>query len=271
MSKDTFYFSHDYNTRSDDKIKRLIRKHGMVGYGVFWAIIEDLYNNANAMRLDCDGIAYDLRSNSELINSVINDFDLFVINDGNFGSIGVENRLSERNEKSKSARKSAVKRWEKVKQDANAMRTQCERNAIKERKGKEIKGNENIIPDWALGFKNYDPKLIYPFENEKFSTAWDLWIKYRSEKKLTPYKEIGHQAVLKKISRISGGDINIALSIIIQSIENNWAGIFEIKNSQNGRKQNYDDKVAEYLSRNDDRPKDSCGNPVEKGHSIFQL
>ena len=79
MPKDTFYFSHDYNARNDEKIKMLIRKHGMVGYGVFWAIVEDLYNNANALRTDYDGIAYDLRLHSDIVKSVVNDFDLFEI------------------------------------------------------------------------------------------------------------------------------------------------------------------------------------------------
>jgi hypothetical protein len=139
MPKDTFYFSHDYNVRNDEKIKRLIRKHGMQGYGVFWAIIEDLYNNANALRTDYDGIAYDLRSDSEIVASVINDFDLFVFNGDFFGSNSVQERLDQRNSKSESARKSASYRWE----NANALQTQSEGNAKKERKGKEIKGKES--------------------------------------------------------------------------------------------------------------------------------
>ena len=61
MSKETFYFSHDYNARNDIKIKRLIVAHGYEGYGIFWALIEDLYQNANALPLDFDCIAYDLR------------------------------------------------------------------------------------------------------------------------------------------------------------------------------------------------------------------
>ena len=77
MAKDTFYFSHDYNSRSDEKIKLLIRKHGIEGYGIFWAIVEDLYNNANALRLDSDGISFDLRVDKNVIDSILNDFDLF--------------------------------------------------------------------------------------------------------------------------------------------------------------------------------------------------
>ena len=143
MSKDTFYFSHDYNSRNDEKIKKLIRKHGMQGYGIFWAIVEELYNNANALHLDYDGIAFDLRTESEIIKSVLHDFDLFVFNGDNFGSLSVQNRINNRQDKSQKARDSAYSRWNKNKIDANAVQTQSDSNAIKERKGKEIKGKES--------------------------------------------------------------------------------------------------------------------------------
>lgn len=111
MAKDTFYFSHDYNTRNDEKIKFLIRKHGMEGYGIFWAIIEDLYNNANSLKSDYDGIAYDLRVQSDTVKSIINDYDLFVFDGDCFGSLSVQNRIEERDSKSLKARKSALKKW----------------------------------------------------------------------------------------------------------------------------------------------------------------
>ena len=139
MAKDTFYFSHDYNSRADEKIKLLIRKHGILGYGIFWAIVEDLYNNANALRMDSDGIAFDLRVDKNIVESILNDFDLFVMKDDFFGSLSVERRLNDRNLKSLKARESANSRWSKAKEDANALRAQCDGNAIKERKGKEIK------------------------------------------------------------------------------------------------------------------------------------
>jgi hypothetical protein len=97
MTKDTFYFSHDYNARFDEKIKQLIRKHSMLGYGCYWAIIEDLYNNANALRTDYDGIAFELRITTEQAKSIINEFDLFVFDGDYFGSASVERRLNERN------------------------------------------------------------------------------------------------------------------------------------------------------------------------------
>ena len=114
----------------------------MIGYGCFWAIIEDLYNNANALPLDYESIAYDLRVNENIINSVINDFDLFIIEDGYFGSKSVENRLNKRNEKSINASKAANKRWSKSDSNANDMQTHSDSNAIKERKVKIIQGKQ---------------------------------------------------------------------------------------------------------------------------------
>jgi len=137
MAKDTFYFSHDYNARNDEKIRKLLFKHGYEGYGIYWALIENLYNNANALQTDYDSIAYELRTDSDLVKSVINDFKLFVIYEDNFSSDSVERRLKDRLEKSVKAKKSAKIRWD----NANALRTQNEGNAIKERKGKERKGN----------------------------------------------------------------------------------------------------------------------------------
>lgn len=143
MVKDTFYFSHDYNARNDPKIKRLLAKHGMVGLGVFWAIIEDLYNNANALPTDYDSIAFDLRTDKSIIESVIKDFDLFIIDQSDFGSVSVERRLNDRNAKSEKARNSANIRWSKLKIDANALQTHSDRNAIKESIVKENKVKDN--------------------------------------------------------------------------------------------------------------------------------
>jgi hypothetical protein len=141
MAKDTFYFSHDYNSRNDEKIKFLIRKHGMLGYGIFWAIIEDLYNNANALRNDYEGIAYDFRVDTNIIKSIITEFDLFVFDNNTFGSLSVQKRLDERDSKSIKARQSASKRWD----NANAKQSQSISNAIKEIKGKESKVKETKV------------------------------------------------------------------------------------------------------------------------------
>lgn len=142
MAKDTFYFSHDYNARSDIKIKKLVSVHGFAGYGIFWAIVEDLYNNQNSLPTDFKIIAYNLRVKVKLIESIVKDFELFVIKNETFGSFSIQKRIEERDAKSVKARESAYKRWEK---DANAMPTQSEGNAIKDSIEKERKGKKRIV------------------------------------------------------------------------------------------------------------------------------
>jgi hypothetical protein len=113
----------------------------MIGYGIYWAIIEDLYNNANALQLDCERIAYELRTDELIVKSVINDFALFTINDEFFNSDSVQKRLNKRLEITEKARTIANIRWNKVKENANEMPTHNESNAIamqiKEKKEKE--------------------------------------------------------------------------------------------------------------------------------------
>jgi len=173
MKGTSYYFSHDYNTRQDIKIKKLLVKHGMIGYGCFWSIIEDLYNNANALPLDYESIAYDLRVSEKVIESVINDFDLFVIEGIEFGSKSVEKRLEDRNEKSTKARQSALKRWGDKNDNANALQTESEPNAIKERKGNKSKVKEINIPT----LKEFGE---YAIEHKPNADKQDVKLKYEA-------------------------------------------------------------------------------------------
>ena len=221
MAKETFYFSHDYNSRNDEKIKFLIRKHGMLGYGIFWTIIEDLYNNANALRMDCDGIAYDMRVDSETIRSVIQDFGLFVFEGENFGSMSVQKRMDERDTKSKKARQNAFKRWDSNTNNANAMPPQCDRNAIKESKVKDIKEIKEIIE--------------LPFVSKEFEKLWFSWKDYKKKQFKFTYRTTQSElATLKELLILSKGHEDIAIKIINQSMANGWKGLFNLKEDAKG-------------------------------------
>jgi hypothetical protein len=225
MAKDTFYFSHDYNSRNDEKIKFLIRKHGMLGYGVFWAIIEDLYNNANALRTDCDGIAYDLRVHSEVVHSVLHEFGLFVFEGENFGSMSVQKRIDERDSKSKKASQNARKRWVSNVNDATAMPPHSDRNAIKERKGKEIKEIKEIIE--------------LPFVSKEFEKMWFDWKDYKKNQFKFTYRTTQSElSTLQELIKLSNGQEDIAIKIINQSMANGWKGLFNLKEDAKGTTNN---------------------------------
>ena len=154
--KDTFYFPHDYNARNDQKIKILIEKYGMKGYGIFWSLVEELYNNDNKLLLNYEILAYDLRSEPEIIKAVINNFGLFKVKPTYFSSISVGRRLLERQEKSEKAREAVSYRWTNNKRNTDVIQPQYNSNTIKERnKGKERK--ETNVSD----FNSNEEKLVY--------------------------------------------------------------------------------------------------------------
>jgi hypothetical protein len=77
--KDAFYYPHYIGARNDNKIFRLRLKHGMSGYGIYFAILEILreQNDHKYPLKDRDLLVADLRIEVDILNSVIDDFDLF--------------------------------------------------------------------------------------------------------------------------------------------------------------------------------------------------
>ncbi len=128
--KDTFYFSHDQNARGDEKIIPLLRSHGWGGYGLYWALVEKLYEDHGSIVADFDMLAFDLRTESKLLEAIATKFDLFYMKGGRLRSRSVDRRLAERQARVESARASANARWG----NADAMRTHCEPNARKKEK-----------------------------------------------------------------------------------------------------------------------------------------
>lgn len=80
--KSTNYFSHDSNARNDEKLVRLRMKQGAAGYGVYFMILERLREEADYMSAkDYNMIAFDLRVDSAIVKSVVEDFGLFTFTD----------------------------------------------------------------------------------------------------------------------------------------------------------------------------------------------
>lgn len=129
-------------------------KLGMEGVGVYWCIVEMLYEENGYLQIsEYERISYELQTKIECIKSVIECFDLFENDGENFWSESALNRLSIREEKSCKNRNSVNIRWNKQrdnqllnkKEDTNVLQTGYNCNTIKERKGKEKKGNKEEI------------------------------------------------------------------------------------------------------------------------------
>lgn len=165
--KDAYYFSHDSNARNDEKILSIRMKYGMLGYGIYFAIIEMLRDSKEyKMQFECERIAFELHSECDIIRSIIEDFNLFVIENNVFYSKSLLRRMEIKELKSEKARNSARERWNR---NANALQSDCESNAnamqVKESKVKEIKEKENKD---ILVLKKEEKKVNVFIKDESF-------------------------------------------------------------------------------------------------------
>jgi hypothetical protein len=174
------YFSHDYNARDDEKMPKLLSELGYEGYGIFWAVVEMLYKNEGYMQLDCKSIAFALHCECNCLTRIINEFDLFIIEDSKFYSESVLKRLGLRKDISEKRSNAAKIKW-----NAIAEQKDNKSNAIKEkkRKEKEIKEIDTDL-GWSVDLelfqklKNKYPKLFllkYPLRYDEHIALIKDW------------------------------------------------------------------------------------------------
>jgi len=154
------YFSHDYKARSDRKMVNLQMKLNMEGVGCFWSIVEMLYEEGGYLRMEYERIAFELRTDKNVIQQVVEDFELFKNDSKVFWSESVLGRLKVRDDKSVKARESVKVRWDKYERNTNAIQPKDDRNTIKEIKVNEIKEKENNNSHLILPFKELKTEIL---------------------------------------------------------------------------------------------------------------
>jgi hypothetical protein len=194
MKKDAYYFPHFCNARHDRKIKRLIKDFGLEGYGIYFMILEILREQQDFRYpiKDIDLLADEIGATETKVRSTVLSYDLFQVDEHeNFFSIKFIYYLTPYLEKTERAREAANKRWNNLqieqKTDANAYanaeQMQCVGNASamqgKERKGKEIKeeNNINIIPNSIESDKRPEKKQRKHNEHDVWRTDIDAYKK----------------------------------------------------------------------------------------------
>mgnify|MGYP003638614158 CR=1 FL=1 len=105
-------------------------------------------------------------------------------------------------------------------------------------KGKE-KGKE----------KGQQNGLVMAFNSKEFVETWNLWLNYRKEINKTIKGLSAAQGQQNKLGKLSGGDPSKAVKIIMQSIENNWVGLFDLKNETNEQQTNTPDELKAVVNR----------------------
>lgn len=123
--KDSYYFQHDYYARNDPKLVNLMARHGVEGVGIYWCIVENLYEQGGRLDISsCNSIAFSLHVDNAIVESIVKDFDLFKDDGQVFWSESVNKRI-EKQESIRSKRKAAVlKRWQKVRDESDDVITE---------------------------------------------------------------------------------------------------------------------------------------------------
>ena len=115
MAKDAYYFSHDSNAKDDPKCMLLIEELQLEGYGIYWVLIETLREQENfkyPLKM-IPVLARKFLTTKEKMLTVINNYELFIIENGEFFySESLNRRMGIMNNKREQARLAGKKSGE---------------------------------------------------------------------------------------------------------------------------------------------------------------
>ena len=248
MNKDAYWFSHDSNAKDDPKCMLLIDQLGLEGYGIYWILIETLRDQPEykyPLQL-LPILAKRYLTSTEKMNAVVNNYGLFTIEgDKFFFSGSLSRRMLRMDDRRKKAIKAGISsgiarkkqrsgNTDEIRENErmlNGRSTNAEpvykirRDKIRKKDIKEEKIKEKIL--FFLNEENL---------HESFYEIIQEWLSYKKETgKPYTFKEngtsIGFTKFCNSLITLSNRDHEKAKQITEQSMANNWAGIFELKQS----------------------------------------
>ncbi len=79
---------------------------------------------------------------------------------------------------------------------------------------------------------NKQKTIVFPFDSDEFKNMWSNWKEYKEKEFKFKYASAqSEQATLSKLSNLSKNNEEAAILIMLQSMENGWKGLFELKNN----------------------------------------
>lgn len=143
MAKKTYYFPHDHGARNDPKMQMLLAEYGVAGIGIYWCVIEQLYEQGGKLPISSyKSIAFVLHIDTNVLQNIIECTGLFNNDGKEFWSDAVNARIGKQKEVSEQRKKAIATRWKsKEEYKCNTNVIQNDTNKIKRNK---IKENNNI-------------------------------------------------------------------------------------------------------------------------------
>ena len=123
------YFPHDYYARQDVKIAKLIINEGYAGYGLFWSLVELLYQNEGEINYDLELISRLLNHNDKnQLQNIIEKYDLFEIKNNVIGNNRIKETIKRLKDVSKIRQSIAQKRWNNKQDNIKKVENESEEN-----------------------------------------------------------------------------------------------------------------------------------------------
>jgi hypothetical protein len=211
------YFLHSTDSFQDEKIAELFLHFGYEGLGLFYTILEKIAFSESPIKTKV--LKHQLKVGKKLEKCW-----KFM------ESLGL---ISSNNDETFNLRILSYSEKYQIKKEKNKERI------LKHRENQKVTENvthynaECIPPKVNIKSKVNKRKEIQ-IQGDGFFEVWDKWIVYKKEEHKETYKTTStEQAAFDKLYTLSGGDSAMADKIILQSITNQWKGIFPIKNDTN--------------------------------------
>ncbi|WP_407324046.1 DUF1376 domain-containing protein [Tenacibaculum maritimum] len=112
---------------------------------------------------------------------------------------------------------------------------------------------EHLEDEIVIEDKNKEEDKIeiqLPFQNKIFEAQWNLFKVFRKKQhKFTFVSVESENRKLTELKNLSNNNQEVAIKIIQQSIDNGWKGLFELKQSKNGKSNNSSSEKEPRINR----------------------
>lgn len=163
------FFSHDYTPLEDKNLLKLFITMGAEGYGIYWLVVEFMHQNTFVVGEE-ELLAFKFRVDVEKIKRVMNDFQLFRIEERETDSVYISDRILRNlnyvEQKNEDKKQAANVRWLLSSFNKAYVEFFGEEPILQPSEIESLKKYNEKIPDLKAKLRD----IIYTLKNLKFDT-----------------------------------------------------------------------------------------------------
>jgi hypothetical protein len=227
------YFLHDSNAFNDEKITLLFMEFGYEGLGLFYSILEKLAQQEKPVKTDVLKKQLFVGKKLEKCWKFMETIDIISSNNGETFNKQLLN-FSEKFMIKKEKNRKRISEWRENQDNIkNVTCNESVRNTDKDN-----------ISKVKLSKVNNKESFDFSFVEVDYSETFYNWIDYKKERKQSYKTQKSLEACYQNLKLLSEFNPITAKQIVLNSISNNWLGLFKIKTD----KQTKQDETRNYIA-----------------------